>query len=283
MAQQHEGAVVVGVGGSSKDSRALDCAAEEATRRGRGVHLIYAFRFAKYNEGLTLDIDEHGRMVTGPAVERIRSTHPDLQVTAETRVDEPAVALVDASAWASVVVVGSRGLGQVAGRMLGSVSQKVAAHARGPVVVVRDTAGAPEGPVVVGVDPADVVPAVVDFAAEQARDRGVGLRLVYARAPLPSEVGSTRVRSMLIEAATEQAEALETWAHQLTERYPGVPFESAELHGHPVQTLTKEAAQASLLVVGSRGRKGLARLLLGSVTLGVLHEAPVVAVVRVRV
>ena len=45
--------------------------------------------------------------------------------------------------------------------------------------------------------------------------------------------------------------------------------------GHPLPALVKASHRADLRVVGSRGHGALSRLLLGSVTLGVLHLAQV--------
>jgi nucleotide-binding universal stress UspA family protein len=57
----------------------------------------------------------------------------------QPRIKEGNVAklLIDLSEEADVVVVGSRGRGGFVGLLLGSVSQKVAAHAKCTVVVAR--------------------------------------------------------------------------------------------------------------------------------------------------
>ena len=281
MVQQPDGAVVVGVDGSEKDTRAVDWAADEAAGTGRGLHVLYCFPVVpdRLGMGPSIDVDELGAGITTRCAERARSRHADLEVTAETVVEDPAVALVRASHRAACVVVGARGLGRIAGRLLGSVSQKVAAHAHGPVVIVRDSA--PEGPVVVGVDPADTAPHVLEFAFAQAVRREVGVRLVHAVPQPGGGIDDHPVDRVLAEVAEQEARALTELAEDWRARHPDVTVEVREVHRHPVEALTEESVHGSLLVVGSRGRKGLTGLRLGSVARGVLHEAPVVAVVRI--
>ena len=59
--------------------------------------------------------------ITGAAVRRARSRHPDLKVTADVVFEEPGDALVRASRNASALVVGNRGRSGLAEVLLGSV------------------------------------------------------------------------------------------------------------------------------------------------------------------
>lgn len=280
MVHPPEGAVVVGVDGSGKDERTVDWAADEAAGTGAALHVLYCFPVVP--AGLVSvsrgDVEKRGGELTEQCEHRARACHPGLEVTTETVVEDPAVGLVRASHHARVVVVGARGLGRIAGRTLGSVSQKVVAHAAGTVVVVRDIVAMPRGPVVVGVDPLDIPPQVLDFAFAEAARRGVRVRVVHARGQYANDPWVRQVRAGLAE---HQQRALAQLTEEWTGRNPGVRVDVRELVGHPVDVLTAESASASLLVVGSRGTHGLSRLHLGSVARGVLHEAPVVAVVRV--
>jgi nucleotide-binding universal stress UspA family protein len=283
-----DGAVVVGVDGTGKAERALVWAGNEAARRAAPVHILYAFPWITSARAYELmpagDVVEAGEKITGTARTEVLAAHPELAVTTEVLLEEPAVALVDASERASVVVMGARGLGPVASRLLGSVSQKVAAHAHGPVVIVREGAQKIDGPVVAGVDPAQDFPEVLDFAFSQAAARGVGVRLVHAapRDTVRPEFADPKVQEFLDLEAEHTARLVGDLAGRWAERYPGVPVEVRTVAGPAVEVLAGEAPTASLVVVGARGRRGLAGLRLGSVARGVLHEAPVVAVVRPR-
>jgi nucleotide-binding universal stress UspA family protein len=285
------GAVVVGVDGTDKDLRAVGWAADEAARRTTGLHLIYAVSWTEYSRvygvvsAADLDrINSTAQRIIDDAAAHAREAHPDLAVTSAVVMEDAATALVHASRDAGVVILGARGLGRIAGRLLGSVSQKVTAHAHGPVMVVRDTAAVPGAPVVVGVDPADQPPEVVQFAFDEARRRGVGVRIVHAtprERPLP-EYRDAQVEQMRERVAAEASKAVEKLAAEWSATYPDVSVEVHEAARHPVEALVEAAAHASIVVVGSRARRGLAELRLGSVARGVLYEAPVVAVVRVE-
>jgi nucleotide-binding universal stress UspA family protein len=83
------------------------------------------------------DARVRAEQVASAALERVRSTHPELSVTASV-VQGPADAvLAEASRDAGLVVVGSRGHGGFAGMMLGSVGHGVLRKASSPVAVVR--------------------------------------------------------------------------------------------------------------------------------------------------
>lgn len=282
MAHQPDNAIVVGVDGTDKDGRAIDWAAEEAARSGVGLHILFAFPAVGGSRApVDVDADGIGARVTDWARDRARTAHPGLPVTTETVLDEPSTALVRASEGGSTVVLGARGLGRVAGRLLGSVSQKVTAHAHGVVVVVRDVPREPRGPVVVGVDPRDTAPEVLEFGFSQAAGRDVGLVLLRVVRPLEMTIDDYQVRRALAEMDQEASREFTELAEEWARRHPDVTVQVREVEGHPVEVLTEASADAGLLVVGSRGRRGLTGLRLGSVSRGVLHEVPAVAVVRV--
>jgi len=86
---------------------------------------------------------------------------------------------------AQLVVIGDRGLGGVAGLLIGSVAFALAAGGSCPVVIVRGQTDATDGPVVVGVDGSPISEAALAFAFEAAALRGAPLLAVHAWRDVP--------------------------------------------------------------------------------------------------
>lgn len=283
----HPGSIVVGVDGSRSSQCALEWAAEEAQRLRTGLYLVHACDI-EWLVSATLLTQADDDPVTDPlldaAVTDLRSRFPDIPVTAQVTTGAPAHDLVAASEQARVVVVGAHGRTR-AGMPLGSVAHAVAMHAHCPVVVVREhtSSQAASGPVVVGVDGSPLSLAAVEFALEQAVRRGTSVVAIHAWwLDFVDGVVVTTPGSPQWEMAAESMRR--TVTESLTacrQRYPDVDVSVRLVQARPADALVDASREASLVVLGARGRGGFAGLLLGSVSREVLmHAHAPVAVAR---
>jgi nucleotide-binding universal stress UspA family protein len=129
--------------------------------------------------------------------------------------------------------------------------------------------------VVVGVDGSPGSATALLFALEEARLRGTTLHVVGAwQVPAMTYAGGAGVgiADLSAELETLAGKALDEALADLD--VGDVPLEEHVLEGHPAGVLLDAGAGADLLVVGSRGLGGFARLLLGSVGHEVAHHAP---------
>jgi nucleotide-binding universal stress UspA family protein len=192
--------------------------------------------------------------------------------------------LAEESRGASLVALGSRGLGGFTGLVVGSTSVGLVARAHCPVVVLRGEHDQQPsaGPVVVGVDGTPTGEAAIAFAFEQASARGAELVAVHAwNEPVIEAAFAANValdpESMQQDAEALVAERLAGWQ----EKYPDVVVTRDIVRDRPTSVLLRHAAHAQLMVVGTRGLGGFRGLLLGSTSQHLLHHAPCpVAVVR---
>jgi nucleotide-binding universal stress UspA family protein len=281
--------ILVGVDGSASALQAVRWAAREAERRRAPLRLIHAYGapgvvdpesallWPEYRDVVL----KNSEGVLAHAAEQVPA---GISVTTEAIDDRPLPRLVTEAEHAQLAVIGDRGLGGVAGLLVGSVAVTMAARAACPVVVVRgrEPGGEPlaTGPVVVGIDGTPVSEAALAFAFDAADARHVPLMAVHT---YDVDVVESIADSMADWAAiaTEErevlAERLAGWGAQ----YPDVPVERVVLRGRPAPALVRRSKHAQLVVVGSHGRGNLGRLILGSVGHAVLHRAECpVAVVR---
>src|SRR5699024_10859810 len=119
-------------------------AGEEALRRGssRRRRIITAMTpLSSAGEWLPYTLAERAmfdelRDKLNAGVDWLQNHYPNLKIESEVIDGVPVDAVVAESESARLTVVGTRGLGGFAGALLGSTSQGIAAHARGPVMIV---------------------------------------------------------------------------------------------------------------------------------------------------
>ena len=137
--------VVVGVDGSDGARRALHWAAAHARATGARLRAVRAWSYLDQPvEGFDPSWgEESARRDLDLAVDALGDDLAGVEVERLVVCDLPARALLDAAKDASLLVVGSRGLGGFQGLLLGSVSSQLVHHAGCPVVVVPGGERAP--------------------------------------------------------------------------------------------------------------------------------------------
>lgn len=191
-------------------------------------------------------------------------------------------ALLRASEGAALLVAGSRGHNSFETHWLGSVSQHLAGHADCPVAVIRRTHNPRARKILVGVDGSSASEGALRYAADRASLTGESVVAVHAyQFPMFSGTG---LAVLPIDMDTELVDGAERLAAELVagiaDDYPDVRLRSTAVVGRAARVLARLSDDASLVVVGSRGRTPWQEMLLGSVSQEVLYraECPVVVV-----
>lgn len=282
--------VVVGVDGSASALAAVGWAAAECARHHVPLRLVHGFMLptSDYPEILIASaevrhaIEQLAEGWLAEAAATARATTPDVEITTEILCCGAAALLIDESKKARLVVVGSRGLGNVTGLLVGSTAMALAAHAHSPLVVVRGTE-TPHGPVVVGVDGSPTSEAALAFAFDAASTRGVVLVAVMTSQDFTVDSAYNVSRIAINWAQVEEderrllAQRLAGWQ----EKYPDVDVHRIVLRDRPARALLRYGAEAQLLVVGSHGHGGFTGMLIGSTSQALAHHAPCpLAIVR---
>lgn len=302
----HDQPVLVGVDGSPPSGVALKWAAAAAHRSQVPLRVLQVRDHPAPQRLLASDPVWPLPVVTRPNAEAIAeagkfltrfvnttlSTVPSDQLPAHQIVirDGDAVeSLITEAreAKAGLLVLGRRGLGGFASLLLGSVSDKCAAHAPCPVMVVAKDPDEHIWTILVGVDGSPGSLEALRWAANEADLCGARLRIVGTwEAPiLPADTvpGPLTLLNEGLELYSADARAaVAAGLRDVYASHPAVQAHGDVIRGDASEILTEMAAsdQALMLVVGTRGRGGFKSLLFGSVAHQCLHHArnPVVVV-----
>ncbi|ORB56548.1 universal stress protein [Mycobacteroides saopaulense] len=285
--------ILVGIDGSTSALHALTWAGAEAQRRNLPLTLVHAVDLSGfvqgYNLGAAASFYQHfetdGAEFLSQAKDHVYALYPNVEVSTVKAAGKPVTILVELSRNALMTVLGSSGLGGFTGMMAGSVSVSLTAKGNSPVVVVRESTGAPDGPVVVGVADSDSSDSAIEWAFEEAATLETELVAVHVWNNIPPGYVYAYTAWSAMDSAREEQRQEQILTERLSgwqEKYPEVPVQRVVAVGHPADVLLHKAAGAQLIVTGSRGRGDIAGFFLGSTSHALIHKAtcPVMVVPR---
>lgn len=170
-----------------------------------------------------------------------------------------------------LIIIGRRGKAKMERELMGSVTSRVIGHTGKDVLVIPETGRLSWQNLLLATDGSPCCDNALARALEIAQERKAKLNavsVVYSNDEFYA-LGQDVVKE-LYQQADKVLDKVRKWAGDL-----GVQTELFVRDGEPHEAITALAAEisASLIVMGSHGRKGLTRLLMGSVTERVIGYA----------
>lgn len=277
--------VTVGLDGSPESSAAARWAAHEAGLRSASLDLVHAEEWLEDPPLPVATTEERRHWAEGVLRETadvLRREHPSLEISTRRVGGLPSLALASAAKDSDMLVLGSRGLGSIAGFLVGSTGSATIAETERPVVLVRsaDHTGIPSGgvsepgPVVAGVDVRQASDRLLAFAFEEAAHRDGRLAVIHGWSPPPVLSYAPALHAGVLAeiahgVATEMDEILGPWR----DRFPSVTVAPRVTIGQAATQILDAAAGCALVVVGRRIRRSPFGIHIGPVTHAVLHHA----------
>ena len=285
--------ILVGIDGSPAADVAVELVATRTWPEGSHVVIAEAIEIPEVISAVpgtplafvdVADIESEIRAQAGRTVETARERIAASGLTAEGRVlaGRTATRLADEAAaiGADLIVVGSRGHGTIETMVLGSVSAELVEHAPTPVLVARRPSAER---VALAWDGSAGARAAADLLRTWPLFAGSAVRVVTV-----TDVGppwwtgfgesSPSLVPMYLDAAEAARGRDRALAKAMTDdlRRAGIRADAEPREGDPADQIVAAARDgaADLVVMGTRGRTGLARLVLGSVARNVATHAP---------
>lgn len=282
--------ILVGVDGSHASYKATWWAANYAKHMGMSLQIVCAYSLPSY-AAVSFDAtytalgdDNAAHSDAQEILSKAKAIADEQGVTAQTLIvtGDPSSVFVELSRNYNLIVIGNRGKGGLAERLLGTTSSSLPAYAYCPIVVVPYTDD--DGnlmhlnnvitKVAVGSDDTKWGLKALEIAAQFADNWGAELDVITA---VPANA-STGDQSALKKYMDDQDARIAP----IEKRFPDLKIRRSLIPGSPVEALTKASHDHDIVVVGSCGRGGLAGILFNSTSQGLLQHSvsPVYVVPR---
>jgi len=266
--------------GSEDAVRAADAALDLARESGAELHVVHVWHDVRgfAHDFVKRELRRQGQEILDEQVERIRAAGGEVAKAhlRKGRTSNEVIALCE-EIDAGLLVVGSRGLGTVQRILMGSQSEELVHRAQVPVLVLTGAEDFwPPARIVVGEDFSDDARKAGELAAGIGKLYDAEALLAYSHPDLP-EVPPGEARST-VQKLTEMQEGDESMLEDRAGELEGILGRRPETRisgGYPANVLLEAAQEVrpSLVAVGSRGRTGIIRTRLGSVSTKVVTAA----------
>lgn len=216
-------------------------------------------------------VEDRVKAITGRAAN-------DFDIRIESGAADAAILRIAEEVQATLVVTASRGLSGIARLLLGSVAERIVRYAHCSVFIARPHEKTQK--ILVATDLSELSRSAVMQAAGLAQKNAAELHILYCLDVMPSPAMGLTVPfgGVPIIPPPELVEQMRTGAKAGLDELVGqlgIKAQTRVVEGEAASTIvrTAESINADLLVVGTHGRTGLARIALGSVTEKVVRAA----------
>jgi nucleotide-binding universal stress UspA family protein len=196
--------------------------------------------------------------------------------TKHLRIGSPAEVIVSMAEEqkTDLIVMGARGLGPFKERLLGSVSHRILALAHCATLIVNGPVKAMKQILLPLQGPFDADAAIRFLQLKPFHDAVELTLLTVLPSTEPPWPGNAAAAAASTEILEEQADYIEGVAERL--RAIGYQAHGVAVVGIPSTMILQEATtlRSDLILMGTRGRQGMTRFVLGSVSHAVLHKTP---------
>jgi nucleotide-binding universal stress UspA family protein len=272
--------ILLATDGSEDAERATMAALDLAGTSGAELHVVHVWHDVRglAREPVKRELRLRGQGVLDGQVEKIEAAGGEV-ARAHLRGGRTSnqVIVLGEEIGAGLIVVGSRGLGTVRRILMGSQSEEIVHHAQVPVLVLGGAAGSwPPERILIGEDFSEDARKAGELAASIGQLYHTSGLIIYSHPDLP-EIPSGDTRSSvrnLVDMRERDEKMLDDRARGLERFLGGKP--AVRLSGdYPAKVLLDASQEIvpTLVAVGSRGRAGIARTRLGSVSTKVVTAA----------
>ena len=219
-------------------------------------------------------LQKEGEEILTQACEQLPSDFPQAQILHQVGHPVDMILKAALSAKAQLIMLGARGLGQVTELVVGSTSHRVLMHAPCPTMIIKEPLQRLKK-ILLPIEGSEDANVAIKFLALNPFRETIAIDVfsVWPQPQLAWPMTLGQAKLLELHAIEEAQDRMKSVTDKLIRM--NYTAEAKVGMGDPAFAILEQAnaSQADLILMGTHGRGGLTRFLMGSVSHSVLHQA----------